>query len=430
MSTFRYKKLSISINIRPYRLHLRNPFGTAHSVTTERNNALVTIEIINDENHTLRGYGECGLPPKKPYCYLADFNDIQQYFSQYLQMLKERITDDIVINDYNPFNSLPSNLFKHLRSTLDYSSDEYNQLFYFLFQCLDQCKENEKDYSFASRSLIEMALLDAWSKYFKQPIYKFANLPEPSLKPFYYTISLCPTMKEILDSTEFGVKYTGYLKIKLDSDVAKCKNIIDTVINFIQNDLKKTIYKLSVDANSSWTPQVAKEYLSVLEPIKHMISMVEQPFPIETTKVSGNDKEIQEWREIKQLYQDKGIPLFADESVCTEKDLPLLVDLVHGVNVKLEKTGGFRSAVSTVLQAQELGLKTWIGCMVASSLNVSTAAHILTCLSEYGGDLDGGLLIDDETQLFENDGFQVDDNGLIHMTQSNYGIGVTYKLNK
>lgn len=314
------------------------------------------------------------------------------------------------------------------------NGDYQQSVYQFLFECLDNCKENSKDYSYASRCAIEMALLDGWGKFLKQPIYKLINIPESeSLKPFYYTISMCPTMEEIMDSTDFGSKYTGFLKIKLDADVEKGMNIIDSVQKrLLNNNSTRTISKISVDANSSWTPSVARKYLEKLSPMADLISMVEQPFPIETLKTVNKDQKIDiqhlnEWVSIKKEYQDKGLLIFADESICTEKDLDGLVQLVHGVNIKLEKTGGIRPGLSTLLKAKELGLKTWIGSMVASSLNVSAAAHLLCSLSDFGGDLDGGLLIDDATQLFENDAFQLLDNGLIKMNSNNYGVGVTLK---
>jgi len=41
-------------------------------------NALITIGL-----NGLVGYGECGLPPKKPGVYLADLADVQAYFQSY-----------------------------------------------------------------------------------------------------------------------------------------------------------------------------------------------------------------------------------------------------------------------------------------------------------------------------------------------------------
>ena len=55
-------------------------YSTAHSLTTERKDALFTLHI-ND----VVGYGEVGLPPKKPFCYKADYNDMLQYCIYYAE---------------------------------------------------------------------------------------------------------------------------------------------------------------------------------------------------------------------------------------------------------------------------------------------------------------------------------------------------------
>ncbi|EGC33168.1 hypothetical protein DICPUDRAFT_154788 [Dictyostelium purpureum] len=399
---------------------------TAHSVTTKRNNVLINISVDGVD-----GYGECGLPPKKPLCYLADFNNIENYYNQWIKEVDEKQKSLKQDQDffYDSFKKLPKEYFEKLRDK-NTTYSVVDQAYQFLFECLDECSENTKDYSYASRCAIEMALLDGWGKTLKLPIYKMANLVASEPKPFYYTVSMCPTMEEILDSTDFGSKYTSFLKIKLDQDVEKGMNIINHVKDYLKKH-NKPIAKISVDANSSWTPQVARLYLEKLEPMADIISMVEQPFPIETLKSTSGaaplESELNEWVSIKKEYQDKGFLIFADESICTEKDLDSLVQLVHGVNIKLEKTGGIRYAISTLLKAKEMGLKTWIGSMVASSLDVSAAAHLLCSLSDFGGDLDGGLLIDDETQLFKNDAFDLVDNGLIKINPNHYGVGVTKK---
>jgi hypothetical protein len=60
------------ITLEPYIIKLKNPFGTSHSLTTSRHNALLTVYFQGEY-----GFGECGLPPKKPHCYYSDYEDIQ-----------------------------------------------------------------------------------------------------------------------------------------------------------------------------------------------------------------------------------------------------------------------------------------------------------------------------------------------------------------
>ena len=61
------------------------------------------------------------------------------------------------------------------------------------------------------------------------------------------------------------------------------------------------------------------------------------------------------------------------------------------VNVKLEKTGGFRAAVKAVEAARAASMKVWVGMMVGSLLLSSMPAHLMP-LTDIGGDLDGVAL--------------------------------------
>jgi hypothetical protein len=63
----------------PYLINLFMPFGTHHSNTTSRTNALLLL-VVDGE---LSGVGEVGLPPKKKDCYEADVEDIACYVQEY-----------------------------------------------------------------------------------------------------------------------------------------------------------------------------------------------------------------------------------------------------------------------------------------------------------------------------------------------------------
>src|SRR3989338_4991061 len=90
---------ALTIRLHKYVLSLRSAFGTSHSSTTVRNNALIQIDW---NNH--RGYGEVGLPPKKKNCYLADFDDIQTYFKQYVANIEKEINESTTNDKYSPFD--------------------------------------------------------------------------------------------------------------------------------------------------------------------------------------------------------------------------------------------------------------------------------------------------------------------------------------
>jgi L-alanine-DL-glutamate epimerase-like enolase superfamily enzyme len=85
------------------------------------------------------------------------------------------------------------------------------------------------------------------------------------------------------------------------------------------------------------------------------------------------------------------VPVCADESLHTRADLGALTDRYDAVNIKLDKTGGLTEALAVMSQAQALGFKTMVGCMVATSLAMAPA--VLLAQGADWVDLDGPLLL-------------------------------------
>jgi L-Ala-D/L-Glu epimerase len=136
-----------------------------------------------------------------------------------------------------------------------------------------------------------------------------------------------------------------------------------------------------VDANEGWkTKEEALRMLEWLVATDKKIQFVEQPMPRRT-----------EPKNLTWLKERSPLPLFADESCHTVKDIPHCAEYFHGVNVKLVKTGGVSMAHETLRAARQAGLKTMIGCMIETSVQVSAAAHLAE-LADYL-DLDGNILI-------------------------------------
>ena len=80
---------SVIWEVEPLRVELRTPFGTAHSSTTTRTNALVrcVLAFHDDEDagrprRAVVGIAEVGLPPKKPGVYDAEYADVERLVSE------------------------------------------------------------------------------------------------------------------------------------------------------------------------------------------------------------------------------------------------------------------------------------------------------------------------------------------------------------
>jgi L-alanine-DL-glutamate epimerase-like enolase superfamily enzyme len=135
-----------------------------------------------------------------------------------------------------------------------------------------------------------------------------------------------------------------------------------------------------VDANAGWTRKGALRKLRLLEELG--VELVEQPLPAED--VEG----------LAALRAAARLPIVADESCVTARDLRRVAGAVDGVNVKLAKAGSVGEALRLVEGARALGLSVMLGCMVESSLGIAAAVHLSPLVDWV--DLDGHLLVSDD----------------------------------
>ena len=111
---------------------------------------------------------------------------------------------------------------------------------------------------------------------------------------------------------------------------------------------------IRVDANTGWTPDVARQLLPALVDLG--VELIEQPFPAGRL----------DW--LRDLQAGSPLPIVADESCVTIEDLDALVGVTAGVNVKLAKCGGPGPAARMLARAHELGFRTFLGCMEETSV--------------------------------------------------------------
>jgi L-alanine-DL-glutamate epimerase-like enolase superfamily enzyme len=134
---------------------------------------------------------------------------------------------------------------------------------------------------------------------------------------------------------------------------------------------------IRVDANTAWTPEQGARLIPDL--VRLGVELIEQPFPAHRLD------------QLRWLQERSELPLVADESAVTIRDLEGLVGVVDGVNVKLAKCGGPGPARRMLSRARELGFRTFLGCMEETSLGIAASAHV-AALADWI-DLDGCLLI-------------------------------------
>ncbi len=130
---------------------------------------------------------------------------------------------------------------------------------------------------------------------------------------------------------------------------------------------------IRVDANTGWQPEEGARLLPEL--VRLGVELVEQPVPAH------------EHGQLRWLQERTSLPIVADESAVTERDLPGLVGVVAGVNVKLTKAGGVGPGLRMLRRARELGFRLMLGCMEETSVGIAAAAA-LASLADWV-DLDG-----------------------------------------
>lgn len=124
---------SLNIRLFEYNLTLRSAFGTSHSSTSSRQNGLLELSFGSRQ-----GYSEVGLPPKKPFCYEADLNDILTYIKAYVATLMILFESDAAPMKVSDFHS-SIDLDKIQLDKIDaFQSDPFAQCGKFFFSVIKQ----------------------------------------------------------------------------------------------------------------------------------------------------------------------------------------------------------------------------------------------------------------------------------------------------
>ena len=219
----------------------------------------------------------------------------------------------------------------------------------------------------AGKAAIDIALLDWVGKKLGVPLYRYFGL-DPKDAPLT-TFSIGIDTPEITRQKVREAEAYPVLKIKVGLDTDE--QTIAAVRSVTQKPLR-------VDANEGWTDrEVAARKIEWLA--KQGVECLEQPMPADRID------------DLRWVHERASIPIIGDESCGRPADIPKLVGVFDGVNIKLDKAGGIMQAYRMIQIARALGFKVMLGCMVSSSCSVTAAAH-LSPLAEFA-DLDGNLLI-------------------------------------
>ena len=223
---------------------------------------------------------------------------------------------------------------------------------------------------------LAFAIESAWFAYETErtgkSFYELTGLEQPGKIITSYTIPIMETGKLKSFYSENRLDRFPYIKLKVNNE-----NALESLKHLLTFCSKP----IMVDANESFND--VEQCIYWLEKIKRFqIVLIEQPLP---------SKMIEESVYLKKYCS---FQLFGDESITDDADFSQLKKSFDGVNMKLMKAGGYKNGIRLLKNARKNNMKTMIGCMVETTLGISSAMRLCS-LADYV-DLDSFLLIRDE----------------------------------
>lgn len=223
----------------------------------------------------------------------------------------------------------------------------------------------------AARNAIDCALWDLEAKRMGKPAWELAGLdgpPGPALTMRTVSVDSEGNMKRAAAK----VAAANVIKVKVDggADLDRIAGVHEAAPGA----------ELVIDANEAWSVKQLVEWLPMLANLG--VVVVEQPLP------AGNDAALE--------GLERAVPICADESFHDRRSFSTIEGRYDMVNIKLDKAGGLTEALHCADEAQRLGLRVMVGCMVGTSLAIEPAM-LLTTSADYV-DLDGPLLLETDRE--------------------------------
>ncbi|OCJ09539.1 dipeptide epimerase [Rhizobium sp. AC44/96] len=217
----------------------------------------------------------------------------------------------------------------------------------------------------AARNAVDCALWDLRAKQSGTSVATILGLSEPRPLTTAYTISLGEP--DVMAEQARANPGRALLKVKVGTgdDESRIRAVRAAAPDAA----------IILDANEGWPEAMLEHHLRVSA--EAGVALVEQPLP------AGKDEML--------AVIDHPLLICADESVHHAGDLASLRDRYDAINIKLDKTGGLTEALVMKREAQRLGFKIMLGCMVGTSLAMAPA--VLLAQDVEFVDLDGPLLL-------------------------------------
>ena len=228
----------------------------------------------------------------------------------------------------------------------------------------------------SARAGIEMAILDAFAKTIRQPLYKFFGGTTARVTTDI-TIPICPDGEA--ESLARLYHRAGFTMIKTkvgldtDADIGRLR-----AIRRGHPDCR-----LILDANEGYAAHEAIQMIETLRQYRIEPEILEQPVARE------------DWEGLAHVAREAGVPVAADESCRSADDAARIAKdgLAQIINIKLVKSG-VSEALKIVRLAKREGIRLMIGGMVETRLAMGFSAHFAAGIGDFEWiDLDTPLLL-------------------------------------
>ena len=212
----------------------------------------------------------------------------------------------------------------------------------------------------AARAGLEMALIDAWGKYWNMPLWQFFGGATTHVVSDLTIPLVTPDEAAVIAATAAEEGFC-HLKIKVgasagaDADLARIASVMRAAPDA----------RLRIDANQAFAPDEAVKFAEALVALNAPVEMIEQPVPKDD--IAG----------LKYVRSHVDFPIFADEAARDVSDVVALLreDAVDGINIKMMKSG-LAGAIQIIHLCRAAGKSLMLGCMLESGLGIAAAAQM------------------------------------------------------
>jgi L-alanine-DL-glutamate epimerase-like enolase superfamily enzyme len=220
-------------------------------------------------------------------------------------------------------------------------------------------------------------------------VFEYLNIQAPKSIFTAFSMPIMPSNELCSFYQEHNLKRFKHLKLKVNA-----QNAVEAF-----EEISKVAHQpIMVDGNETWqNPDEVLNFIKKIN-IKNQLLFVEQPMPADEVAAYN------------YLKTKSSVEIIADESVTNSADMSQLKQQFHGINMKLMKAGGYQKGIEILNAARANGLKTMIGCMVETSIGISSAMNL--CANVDYIDLDGCLIIKNEPF-----GYVKEESGQLNYTQ-------------